>query len=97
MQIELKKIDTTLSSRPAGKEAYAAILPSLKNLGEKEALEINFDGILSFSPSWGDEFLSPLLDQFGDRLILLPTDNLSVLKTLDLLEEVNGKKFNRKR
>ena len=96
MKIELKKIGTTLSSRPAGKEAYAAILPLLESIGKQETIEIDFDGVLSFSPSWGDEFLTPLLNRFGKRLVLLPHDNLSVIATTNLLEELSGKKFNRK-
>lgn len=59
----------------------------------KEELEIDFFGVLTLSPSWADEFLSPLLNQFGDRLILLPSDNLSVQATLRILREANKKPF----
>ncbi|MBI4121866.1 MAG: DUF4325 domain-containing protein, partial [Parcubacteria group bacterium] len=93
MKIELKKIGTTLSSRPAGKEAYAAMAPSLQNVNDTETVEVDFNGILSLSPGWADEFLTPLLSRFGDRLVLLPSDNLSVIATLDLLEDISGKKF----
>lgn len=96
MKIELKKIGTTLSSRPAGKDASGAIAPMLTDLKENEAVEIDFTGILSFSPSWGDEFLTPLLKQFGDKLVLLSTDNLSVIQSVKLIEDISGKKFNKK-
>lgn len=95
MRIELRKIGTTLSSRPAGKDAYGAIAPLLDGLTEKEKIEIDFAGINSFSPSWGDEFLTPLLRRFGDRLILLPTDNPSVIASVKLIEDILGKKFNK--
>lgn len=93
MKLELKKFGTTLISRQAGKEALAAFQPTLKEIGASENLEIDFDGVITFSPSWGDEFLVPLLDQLGDRLVLLPTDNPSVKATVKLLEKISSKKF----
>lgn len=71
-----------------------ACQPLLKNVKEKEIVEIDFDGVSTFSPSWGDEFLTPLLDIYGERLILKNTGNLSVVETLYILQETSGKKFN---
>lgn len=68
--------------------------PTLKELKDNEILELDFEGVATLSPSWGDEFLSPLLRTYGDRLVLLNTKNLSVKATLELLESVNNKKFN---
>ncbi|PJA88538.1 MAG: hypothetical protein CO139_02750 [Candidatus Moranbacteria bacterium CG_4_9_14_3_um_filter_36_9] len=93
MQVELKKFGTTLLSHPSGKEAFSAFQSTLGELKSDENLEINFDGIITFSPSWGDEFLTPLLTQLGDRLILLPTDNPSVKITVKILERTQSKKF----
>lgn len=93
MRIELKKFGTTLISRQAGKEALAAFQSSLAELKPDENLEVDFDGVITFSPSWGDEFLTPLLNQLGDRFILLPTDNPSVRITVELLERTQDKKF----
>jgi len=93
MRIELKKFGTTLISRPTGNEAIKVFLPTLKNMRSDEELVVDFSGVLTFSPSWGDEFLSPLLDQFGDRLILLASDNLSVQTTLNLLQEIKKRNF----
>lgn len=94
MTIKLKKIGTTLISRQAGKEAFLAIQPILKNAGKNETIEINFKGVLTFSPSWGDEFLTPLLDKYGEKLILKNTNNPSVKITLEILQESLNKKFN---
>lgn len=93
MTIELKKFGTTLISRQAGKEAWAALQSIVAGLSSDENLEIDFAGVITFSPSWGDEFLTPLLKQFGDRLILLATDNPSVKITIELLEKTQNKKF----
>ncbi len=93
MIIELKKFGTTLTSRQAGREALAAFQPTLQSINSEEDLEINFEGVLTFSPSWGDEFLTPLAKKFGSRLILIVTDNLSVKATLEILEKISDIKF----
>ena len=96
MKIELKKFGDLLLSRQNGREAFAAFQSQLTLLGENENLELDFEGVITFSPSWGDEFLSPLRDQLGDRLILLPSDNLSVHATLRILQEANKRSFKMK-
>lgn len=93
MTIELRKFGTTLISRQTGKEAFLAAQSLLKDLREKEMLEIDFTGVLTFSPSWGDEFLTPLLNTYGDRLILKNTSNPSVKATLEILQTTLGKQF----
>ncbi|MBI2023539.1 DUF4325 domain-containing protein [Candidatus Giovannonibacteria bacterium] len=95
MRIELKKFGTTLISRQNGREAFAALQSQIAALAENENLEIEFDGVITFSPSWGDEFLSPLVKQYGSRLILIDTGNPSVKATLELLEKINQVPFTR--
>jgi len=65
----------------------------LRGLTDNENLEIDFSGVLTLSPSWADEFLTPLLNQLEKRLALLPTDNLSVHATLKILQEANKKSY----
>ncbi len=93
MKIELKKFGTMLISRQAGKEALSAFESTLKNIPEDEELSIDFDGVITFSPSWGDEFLTPLLRRYGKRFKLLKTNNPSVIATIETLEEVHDFKF----
>lgn len=90
MRVYLKKFGTTLISRQSGREAFAAFRPRLEEVSKEEVLEIDFEGVVTFSPSWGDEFLSPLFKQFKERLILINTDNPSVRATLELLEEIQS-------
>ena len=94
MKLKLEKFGKTLISRELGSEAFKALQPILRELPPNDELEIDFSGVLTLSPSWGDEFLSPLLNQLGDRLVILPSDNLSVQATLKTLQEVNERKFN---
>ena len=93
MRIALKKFGTTLTSRQAGSEAFKALQPQLRDIAGGEQVEVDFDGVLTLSPSWGDEFLTPLFQQFGERIILLPSDNLSVQATIRLLQEIHHKTF----
>lgn len=95
MIIELKKFGTTLTSREEGKEAFAAFKPSLNGIRDQELVEVVFTGVNTFAPSWGDEFLAPLIKQFSSRLILVDTVNLSVDATLNMLEKIHNVKFNR--
>lgn len=93
MTIDMTKFGSVLTSRQAGKEAYAAFLPTLTNLSENENVLVDFDGISTFSPSWGDEFLTPLQRKFGDRLTLKNVSNPSVSLTITTLEKINDSKF----
>ena len=93
MKVKLEKFGTTLLSRELGSEAFKAFQPTLLELPPNEELEIDFSGILTLSSSWADEFLSPLLERLGKRLLLLPSDNLPVQATLKILQEANKQPF----
>ena len=93
MIIELKKFGTILISRQTGKEASLASQSLFKDVKENEIIEVDFNGVSTFSPSWGDEFLSPLLGTYGDRLVLKNTNNPSVRATLEILQIAIGKQF----
>jgi hypothetical protein len=83
MKIELRKFGEVLTSRPAGKEAFAAIRPTLDpNANE---VEIDFSGVISLSPSWADEFFTALEELYSDRMKYLPSSNPSVRATLSIL------------
>lgn len=97
MKIQLEKFGATLVSRELGSEAFKALQSTLRELPPNEELEIDFSGVFTLSPSWADEFLSPLLGQLGERLVLLPSDNLSVQATLKILQEANNSQFKKAR
>ena len=93
MKLQLEKFGKTLLSRELGSESFKALQSTLRELSKHEDLEIDFSGVLTLSPSWADEFLSPLLDQLDDRLVLLRSDNLSVQATIKILAEANKRPF----
>lgn len=88
MKIELKKFGDLLTSRQDGKEALAAIEPQLRVLDEKSTLEIDFEGVTTFTPSWADEFITKLEERFGDKISFLNAENPSVVATLNLLKRL---------
>lgn len=80
--IQLKKFGRVLVSRPAGLEAFNAIRPTLH---ANIPVQVDFDGILTVTPSWFDEFLTNLADYTHGNVELLPTKNASVLAALPVL------------
>ena len=82
--IQLQKFGTVLVSRPAGREAFNAIRSSLET---NATIKVDFDGVLTVTPSWLDEFLTQLTKYVGDKVKLLPTQNASVLASLPVLSE----------
>ena len=85
MIINLSKFGTTLVSRPSGKEGWLAFQPVLKEISDNEEIIVDFNGVVVLTPSWADEFLTPLRERFGDRVILHNIGNPSVTATLAIL------------
>lgn len=71
-----------LVSRPAGRDALLIASAYLTPVSETESIEIDFTGVHVLTPSWADEFVTGLRKKYGDRLVLLPSDNVSVKLTL---------------
>lgn len=80
--IQLNRFGTVLVSRPAGLEAFNAIRPTLDPV---QPAQLDFDGVLTITPSWFDEFLTQLAAYTGGNVELLPTTNASVLAILPVL------------
>ena len=86
MIIDLKKFGTTLVSRPSGKEAWLAFQPTLNKVSTQEKIIVDFEGII-LTPSWADEFLTPLKEKYGERVELRNINNSSVEATLTILNQ----------
>ncbi len=85
MIVTLKKFGTTLVSRPSGKEAWLAYQPVLNEASEDEEIVVDFQDVVVLTPSWADEFLTPLYKRFNGKVKLRNTDNPSVTATLAIL------------
>ena len=88
MRVDVSKFGASLLSRPAGREAALALQANvLRGVGTEELIEIDFSKVLVLTPSWADEFVSVLREQYGVRVKLLPEGNASVRLTLEAIQE----------
>lgn len=87
MIIQIKKFGTTLVSRPSGKEAWLAFQPVLNEVIENDEIVVDFVDVIVLTPSWADEFLTPLRASFNGRVKLINTENASVKATLAILDK----------
>lgn len=87
MKISMKKFGNLLVSRPAGREAALVMLSAFKPQTTTEPIELDFTDVLSVAPSWLDEVLTGLKQEYGERVIVLPTQNASVIASLQTIAE----------
>lgn len=85
MIIQIKKFGTILASRPSGREAWLAFQPVLNEVSADEDIIVDFADVAVLTPSWTDEFLTPLYSRFDGRVKLINIDNPSVKATLSIL------------
>ena len=88
MRIDVSKFGESLLSRPAGREAALALQANvLRDLNAGEIIELDFGKVLVLTPSWGDEFITLMREQYGVRIAIIPSDNPSVQLTLKTIGE----------
>ncbi|HLD71320.1 MAG TPA: STAS-like domain-containing protein [Candidatus Peribacteraceae bacterium] len=88
MILLMRNFGEKLDSRPAGREAWLAMQPRLREISPEEKMTLDFDGVLLLTPSFADEFVTRLLTEYPQRVILKSTNrNVTVQKTLEFLRE----------
>ena len=88
MIIKLNKFGRILNGRPAGKEAWlVAQAYVLSDKKPNEKIEVEFTGVQVLTPSWADEFLTPLKNLYPEEVTLLPNDNPTVKAALEIIVE----------
>jgi len=96
MKVEIKKFGDILTSRPAGREAGLAIRAYLKPQS-KEKLELDFSGVLAVGPSWLDEVLTILKNEYGeDHVICLPSKNQSLAESIKIIDSYKSEHLSKK-
>lgn len=88
MKIELKKFGEMLISRPAGKEAFLSTRAYLlSKVNPNEEIVIDFDGVKVLAPSWADEFITQIKEQYTtNKLVFINDTNPSVKETLAIID-----------
>jgi hypothetical protein len=85
MIIPVIKFGEILVSRPAGREHALIMRSSFRPASEDEPLEVDFAGVRVVAPSWLDEVLTSLREEYGDRVRCLPSNNASLVQSLETL------------
>ncbi len=90
MRVDVKKFGEILTSRPAGRDAGLSMKAYFRPKAN-ERIELDFAGVLSVGPSWLDEVLTILREEFGEkRVVCLPSDNVSVIESLKVIAHGNS-------
>ena len=87
MKIELRKYGDLLISRPAGREAAMVERAISKPMSDTELIEIDFDGVGVLTPSWIDEFIQVIKENFKNKIVFLSSQNSSVIESLKFLSK----------
>lgn len=85
MIIKLVKFGDFLISRPDGKEAYLAAKAYTLPKDKKEKIVFDFENVLVMAPSWADEFVTKIMQDYKD-VEFVNTSNKSVKGTLEILK-----------
>ena len=64
----------------------------IKGISKNELMEIDFAGVKVLAPSWADEVITKIAEDFKNTK-LLNTENSSVQATLKTLREYSGLKI----
>lgn len=86
MRIDVSKFGTILISRPAGREAFLTARAYSIPKDSQEPIELDFSRVKVLTPSWADEFVRGLEQEFGSsRVMIIEGENLSVKTTFETL------------
>ncbi|MBR5965063.1 MAG: STAS-like domain-containing protein [Treponema sp.] len=83
MVLDVHNFGDVLMSRPAGKEAFAmAKAYVIKIHDENEKISLDFKNVKVLAPSWADEFITNLKNEYKNPVEFLNTENESVSQSL---------------
>lgn len=84
MEIKIKNFGTILVSRPDGREAFFTIRSYFKT--ESDTIFLDFEGVEVVAPSWLDEVLTALEQEFKTKKIeLINADNVTIQEALKVM------------
>jgi len=83
MVIKIKNFGDMLMSRPAGRDAFLmAKAYVLKETKENEEMLLDFDEVKVLAPSWADEFITGIKNEYSNTIQYINTENPSVKASL---------------
>ncbi|MBL7036923.1 STAS-like domain-containing protein, partial [Candidatus Microgenomates bacterium] len=60
--------------------------PILRECKDNEKIDVDFEGVEVLTPSWADEFLTPLVKLYRNKISFKNTNNPSVVESLKILD-----------
>ena len=86
MLIDIGNFGNVLISHPAGKDAFLfAKSYVLNELHDSEMIKLDFGNVKVLTPSWADEFISGIRDNYQNTIKFINTQNESVSSSLKTL------------
>ena len=86
MNIAIHKFGDVLVSRPAGREAFLMAKAYIFNaLKENEPISLDFTDVKVLAPSWADEFITGIKENYHTEIQYLNTQNESVSASLKVV------------
>lgn len=83
MTVDIGKIGDILISRPAGKEAFLMAKSYIFNsLKKNDKILLDFASVHVLTPSWADEFISGIKNNYTNKLEYINIENESVAASL---------------
>ena len=86
MVVDIKNFGEILMSRPAGREAFLMAKAYVFNkIKKNEEIILDFNEIKVLAPSWADEFISGIKQEYSNSIQYLNTENPSVKASLETI------------
>ena len=83
MFLNVSKFGDVLVSHPAGKESFLMAKAYIfNNLTEDDSIDLDFSNVKVLTPSWSDEFITGIKNNYKNKLNFLNTQNESVTASL---------------
>lgn len=88
MILNVSKFGEVLMSRPAGKDAFLiAKAYILTSLTESDDIVLDFNNVKVLTPSWADEFITGIKQNYSNKLIFINTTNEAVAASLKTINK----------
>lgn len=87
MNVAMKNFGDMLMSRPAGREDFLKAKAYIFcDLTPDDIIVLDFKDVNALAPSWADEFLTGIKENFSNKIEYINTDSKAVSDTLNFLE-----------
>lgn len=88
MILSISKFGEVLMSRPSGKDAFLMAKAYILNtLTQNDEITLDFANVKVLTPSWADEFITGIKQNYSNKLIFINTTNEAVAASLKTINK----------